>query len=145
QNRAEMAQRLEAALRRPAKSSNDANTAAGIAPESFTAAPSSGRLDSRPSRANEPRAVSGAPKAPSVPTAPPREPDTQGRGDDKAPSEPAAPPRELDTQGRGDGQGPERARSTAARAGHAAPWRWRVQFLKTAPPSMLFRRVLRDC
>jgi flagellar protein FliO/FliZ len=111
QNRAEMAQRLEAALRRPAKSSNDASTAAGIAPEPFTAAPSSGRLDRmlrRPSRANEPRAVSGVPKAPSEPAAPPREPDTQGRGDDKAPSEPAAPPRELDTQGRGDDKAPSK-------------------------------------
>jgi flagellar protein FliO/FliZ len=103
QNLSEMAQRLEAALRRPAKSSDDA-MAAGIAPEPFTAAPASGRLDTmlrHPSRANEPRAVSGAPNAPSEPAAPPREPDTQGRGDDKAPSELAAPPREPDTQGRG--------------------------------------------
>src|SRR5262249_54264675 len=64
----------------------------------------------RPSKGNDARAVSGGPKAPSEPAAPPREtprePDMQGRGDDKAPSEPAAPPRETprepDTQGRGD-------------------------------------------
>jgi flagellar protein FliO/FliZ len=62
QNLSEMAQRLEAALRRPAKSSDDATAA------------------------NEPRAVSGAPKAPSEPAAPPREPDTQGRGVDFDPA-----------------------------------------------------------
>jgi hypothetical protein len=109
QNLSEMAQRLEAALRRPPKSSDDAGMAAGIAPEPFTAAPPSGRLDTmlrRPSKGNEPRAVSGAFKAPSEPAAPPREPDTQGRGDDKAPSEPAAPPPEPDTQGRGDDKAP---------------------------------------
>jgi flagellar biogenesis protein FliO len=107
QNLSEMAQRLEATLRRPAKSSDDARTAAGkqAAPESSRAAPPSARLDTMlrpPFRADEPRAPSGAPKALSEPAAPPRELDTQGRGDDKAPSEPAAPPREPDTQGRGD-------------------------------------------
>ena len=107
QNLSEMAQRLEATLRRPAKSSDDARTAAGkqAAPEPFRAAPPSARLDTMlrpPFRANEPRAPSGAPKALTEPAAPPRELDTQGRGDDKAPSEPAAPPREPDTQSRGD-------------------------------------------
>jgi flagellar protein FliO/FliZ len=120
QNLSEMAQQLEATLRRPAKSSDDARTAARkqAAPEPFRAAPPSAGLDTMlrpPFRANEPRAPSGAPKAltepaaprgddkaPSEPTAPPREPETQGRGDDKAPSEPATPPREPDTQGRGD-------------------------------------------
>ena len=107
QNLSEMAQRLEATLRRPAKSSDDARTAAGkqAAPGPLRAAPPSARLDTMlgpPFRANEPREPSGAPKAPSEPAAPPRELDTQGRGDDKAPSEPAAPPREPDTQGRGD-------------------------------------------
>jgi hypothetical protein len=112
-----MAQRLEATLRRPTKSSADARTAAGnpkttaeqSAPEPFTAAPPFARLDTmlrRPFRTDEPRAPSGAPKAPSEPAAPPREPDTRGRGDDKAPSEPAAPPREPDTQGRGDDKAP---------------------------------------
>ena len=106
QNLSEMAQRLEAALRRPAKSSDDARTAAGnpkttgeqAAPEPFPAAPPSARLDTMlraPFRANEPRAPSGASKALTEPAAPPREPDTQA-GDDKAPSEPAAPPRERD-------------------------------------------------
>jgi flagellar protein FliO/FliZ len=107
QNLSEMAQRLEATLRRPAKSSDDARTAAGkqAAREPFRAAPPSARLDTmlrRPFRANEPRPPSGAPKAPSEPAAPPREPDTQGRGDENAPTESAAPPREPDTQGRGD-------------------------------------------
>jgi flagellar protein FliO/FliZ len=120
QNLSEMVQRLEATLRRPAKSSDDARTVARkqAASEPFRAAPPSARLDTMlrpPFRTNEPRAPSGAPKAlteptqgrgdheaPSEPAAPPREPDTQGRGDDKAPSEPAAPPREPDTQGRGD-------------------------------------------
>ena len=134
QNLSEMAQRLEATLRRPAKSSDDTRTAAAnpkttgeqAAPEPFTAVPPSARLHTmlrRPFRADEPRAPSGAPKAPSepaappresdthgrgddVPAAPPREPDTQGRGDDKAPSEPAAPPREPDTQGRGNDKAP---------------------------------------
>ena len=111
QNLSEMAQRLEATLRRPAKSSDDARTAAGkqAAPEPFRAAPPSARLDTMlrpPFRANEPRAPSGAPKALTEPAAPPREPDTQGRGDGKAPSEPAAPPREPDTQGRGDDKAP---------------------------------------
>jgi len=112
QNLSEMAQRLEAALRRPAKSSDNARTAAGnpkttgeqAAPEPFTAAPPSARLDTMlrpPFRANEPPEPSGAPKALTEPAAPPREPDTQA-GDDKAPSEPAAAPREPDTQGRGD-------------------------------------------
>ena len=112
QNLSEMAQRLEATLRRPAKSSDDARTAAGSpkttgeqsAPEPFAAAPPFARLDTmlrRPFRADEPRAPSGAPKAPSEPAASPREPDTQGR-DDKAPSEPTAAPRQSETQGRGD-------------------------------------------
>ena len=111
QNLSEMAQRLEATLRRPAKSSDDARTAAGSlkttgeqsAPEPFVAAPPFARLDTmlrRPFRADEPRAPSGAPKAPSEPAASPREPDTQGR-DDKAPSEPTAAPRQSETQGRG--------------------------------------------
>jgi hypothetical protein len=93
QNLSEIAQRLEVILRRPAKSSDDARTAAGnpkttgeqSAPEPFTAAPPFARLGTtlrRPFRADEPRAPSGAPKAPSEPAAPPREPDTQGRGDD---------------------------------------------------------------
>jgi hypothetical protein len=97
QNLSEIARRLEATLRRPAKSSDDARTAAGnpkttgeqAAPEPFTAAPPSARLDTmlrRPFRADEPRAPPGAPNAPSEPAAPPREPDTQGRGDDKAPN-----------------------------------------------------------
>jgi len=112
QNLSEMAQRLEATLRRPAKSSDDARTAAGSpkmtgeqsAPEPFAAAPPFARVDTmlrRPFRADEPRAPSGAPKAPSEPAASPREPDTQGR-DDKAPSEPTAAPRQSETQGRGD-------------------------------------------
>ena len=112
QNLSEMAQRLEATLRRPAKRSDDARTAAGSpkttgeqsAPEPFAAAPPFARLDTmlrRPFRADEPRAPSGAPKAPSEPAASPREPDTQGR-DDKAPSEPTAAPRQSETQGRGD-------------------------------------------
>jgi flagellar protein FliO/FliZ len=91
QNLSEMAQRLEATLRCPAKSSDGARTVAGkqAAPEPLRAAPPSARLDTMlrpPFRANEPRAPSGAPKAPSEPAAPPRELDTQGRGDDKAPS-----------------------------------------------------------
>jgi flagellar protein FliO/FliZ len=111
QNLSEMAQRLEATLRRPAKSSDDARTAARkqAAPEPFRAAPSSAGLDTMlrpPFRANEPRAPSGAPKALTEPTAPPREPETQGPGDHEAPSEPATPPRELDTQGRGDDEAP---------------------------------------
>jgi hypothetical protein len=100
QNPSEIAQRLEATLRRPAKGSDDARTAAGNPKTTGDA-----RLDTilrRPFRADEPRAPSEAPKAPSEPAAPPREPDAQGRGDDKAPSEPAAPPPEPDTQGRGD-------------------------------------------
>jgi len=116
QNLSEMAQRLEAALRRPAKSSDDARTAAGnpkttgeqAAPEPFPAAPPSARLDTMlraPFRANEPRAPSEAPTALTEPAAPPREPDTQGRGDDKSPSEPGAPPREPDTQA-GDDKAP---------------------------------------
>jgi flagellar protein FliO/FliZ len=111
QNVSEMAQRLEATLRRPAKSSDDTRTAAGkqAALEPFRAAPPSAGLDTRlrpPFRANEPRAPSGAPKALTEPAAPPRELDTQGHGVDKAPSEPAAPPRELDTQSRGDDKAP---------------------------------------
>jgi hypothetical protein len=103
QNLSEIAQRLEATLRRPAKGSDDARTAAGNPKTTGDA-----RLDTmlrRPFRADEPRAPSEAPKAPSEPAAPPREPDAQGRGDDKAPSEPAAPPPEPDTQGRGDDKG----------------------------------------
>ncbi len=111
QNLSEIAQRLEATLRRPAKGSDDARTAAGkqAALEPFRAAPPSAGLDTRlrpPFRANEPRAPSGAPKALTEPAAPPRELDTQSRGDDTAPSEPAAPPRELDTQSRGDDTAP---------------------------------------
>ena len=79
QNLSEMAQRLEAALRRPAKSSDEARTAAGnpkttgeqATPERFAAAPPSTRLDTTlrpPFRANEPRAPSGALE----PAAPPR-------------------------------------------------------------------------
>jgi hypothetical protein len=104
QNLSEIAQRLEATLRRPAKGSDDARTAAGNPKTTGDA-----RLDTmlrRPFRADEPRAPSEAPKAPSEPAAPPREPDAQGRGDDKAPSEPAAPPPEPDTQGRGDDKAP---------------------------------------
>src|SRR5262249_57156814 len=70
QNLSEMAQRLEATLRRPAKSSDSARTAAGnpkttgeqAAPEPFTAEPPSARVDTmlrRPFRADEPRAPSG--------------------------------------------------------------------------------------
>jgi flagellar biogenesis protein FliO len=104
QNLSEIAQRLEATLRRPAKGSDDARTATGNPKTTGDA-----RLDAmlrRPFRADEPRAPSEAPKAPSKPAAPPREPDAQGRGDDKAPSEPAAPPREPDAQGRGDDKVP---------------------------------------
>src|SRR5262245_25081636 len=104
QNLSEIAQRLEATLRRPATGSDDARTAAGNPKTTGDA-----RLDTmlrRPFRADEPRAPSEAPKAPSEPAAPPPEPDTQGRGDDKAPSEHAAPPPELDTQGSGDDKAP---------------------------------------
>src|SRR5262249_57810254 len=104
QNLSEIAQRLEATLRRPATGSDDARTAAGNSKTTGDA-----RLDTmlrRPFRADEPGAPSEAPKAPSEPAAPPREPDAPGRGDDKAPSEPAAPPREPDTQGRGDAKAP---------------------------------------
>jgi len=104
QNLSEIAQRLEATLRRPAKGSDDARTATGNPKTTGDA-----RLDAmlrRPFRADEPGAPSEAPKAPSEPAAPPREPDVQGRGDDKAPSEPAAPPREPDTQGRSDDKAP---------------------------------------
>src|SRR5262249_51808813 len=113
QNLSEIAQRLEATLRRPATGSDDARTAAGNPKTTGDA-----RLDTmlrRPFRADEPRAPSEAPKAPSEPAAPPPEPATQGPGDDKAPSEPAASPREdkapsepaapplkPDTPGRGD-------------------------------------------
>jgi flagellar protein FliO/FliZ len=118
-NLSEIAQRLEATLRRPAKSKDNARTAAGnpkttgeqAGPES--AAPSrepdtQGRGDDK--AASEPAAPLREPdtqgrgddKAASEPAAPSREPDSQGRGDDKAPSEPAASPREADTQGRGD-------------------------------------------
>jgi flagellar protein FliO/FliZ len=111
QDLSEMAQRLEATLRRPTKSSDDALTAARkqAATEPLRAAPPSARLDTMlrpPFRANEPPEPSGAPKALTEPAAPPREPDTQGHGDDKAPSEPAAPPREPDTQSRGDDKAP---------------------------------------
>ena len=77
QNLSEIAKRLEATLRRPAKSTEDARTAAG-----------------NPKTTGE--------QAAPEPAAPLREPDTQGHGDDNAASEPAAPPREPDTQGRGD-------------------------------------------
>src|SRR5262249_22669007 len=104
QNLSEIAQRLEATLRRPAKGSDDARSAAGEPKTTGDA-----RLDTmlrRPFRADEPRAPSEAPKAPSEPASPPPEPDTQGRGDDKAPREPAAPPPEPDTQGSGDDKAP---------------------------------------
>jgi flagellar protein FliO/FliZ len=77
ENLSEIAQRLEATLRRPAKSPEDARTAAG-----------------NPKTTDE--------EAASEPAAPPRELETQGRGDDKAASEPSSPPQEPDTQGRGD-------------------------------------------
>jgi flagellar protein FliO/FliZ len=123
QNLSEIAQQLEATLRRAAKSSDDARTAAGNPKTTGEqAAPSSPWLDTmlrRPFSVDEPRAPLEAPKAPSepaaaprepetlgrgdeVPAAPPPEPDTQGRGDDKAAREPATPPREPDTQGRDD-------------------------------------------
>src|SRR5262249_17901963 len=97
QNLSEIAQRLQATLRRPAKSSDGARTAAGTPkttgerapPEPFKAAPPSARVDTmlrRPFRTDEPRAPSEAPKVPSEPAAPPREPHMHGRGDDKAPS-----------------------------------------------------------
>jgi flagellar protein FliO/FliZ len=92
QNLSEIAQRLEATLRHPAKGSDDARTAAGNPKTTGDA--------------DEPRAPSEAPKAPSEPAAPPREPDAQSRDDDKTPSEPAALPREPDTQGRGDDKAP---------------------------------------
>jgi flagellar biogenesis protein FliO len=92
QNLSEIAQRLEATLRHPAKGSDDARTAAGNPKTTGDA--------------DEPRAPSEAPKAPSEPAAPPREPDAQNRDDDKTPSEPAALPREPDTQGRGDDKAP---------------------------------------
>jgi flagellar protein FliO/FliZ len=97
QNLFEIAQRLEATLRRPAKRSDDARASVGNPKTTGDS-----QLDAmlrRPFRADEPRAPSEPPKAPSEPAAPPRETDAQGRGDDKAPSEPAAPPREPDTQG----------------------------------------------
>jgi hypothetical protein len=102
QNLSEIAQRLEATLCRPAKSSDDARTATGN-PKTIgeQAAPSSARLDTmlrRPFRVDEPRAPLEAPKVPSEPAAAPREPETKDRGDEV----PAAPPREPDTQGRGD-------------------------------------------
>jgi flagellar protein FliO/FliZ len=77
QNLSEIAQRLEATLRHPAKNTEDARTAA------------------------ENPETTGEQAAPE-PAAPSREPDTQGRGDDQAASEPATPSREPDTQGRGD-------------------------------------------
>ena len=79
QNLSEITQRFEATLRRPAKGSDDARTAAGNPKTTGDA-----RLDTmlrRPFRADEPRAPSEASKAPSEPAAPPREPDTR-RGDD---------------------------------------------------------------
>jgi flagellar protein FliO/FliZ len=120
QNLSEIAPRLEATLRRPAKSKEDARTAAGdpkttgeqAAPE--PAAPSleperQGRGDDK--AASEPAAPPREPdtqdggddRSPSELSAPSREPDTQGRGDDRPPSELSAPSREPDTQGRGDG------------------------------------------
>jgi flagellar biogenesis protein FliO len=108
-NLSEMAQRLDG---RPAKSSDDARTAAGkqAAPKPLRAAPPSARLDTMlrpPFRANERHEPSrhepsGAPRALSEPATPPREPETQDLGDDKAPSEPAAPPRGPETHGLGD-------------------------------------------
>src|SRR4029077_3346500 len=104
QNLSEIAQRLEATLRHPAKGSDDARTAAGH-PQTTSGGPRD-PMRRRPFRGDEPRAPSEAPKAPSEPAAPPQEPDAQGRGDDKAPSEAAAPPREPDAQGRGDDKAP---------------------------------------
>jgi hypothetical protein len=98
QNLSEIAQRLEATLRRPAKSKEDARTAAG---DPNTTGKRAAREPAAPSREPE-RQGRGDDKAASEPAAPPREPDTQDGGDDRPPSEPATPPREPDTQGRGD-------------------------------------------
>jgi len=97
QNLSEIAQRLEATLRRPANSKEDARTAAGDKTTGDQAAPEPGA----PSREPETQ-VRGDDKAPSEPAASPRELDTQGHGDNKAAREPATQPRELDTQGRDD-------------------------------------------
>jgi flagellar protein FliO/FliZ len=114
QNLSEIAQRLETTLRRPAKSTEDARTAAGN-PETRgeqaalePAAPprepeTQGRGDEPAAPPREPEAQGrGDDKAPSEPAAPPREPEAQGHDDDKAPSEPTVPPRESDTPGHGD-------------------------------------------
>jgi hypothetical protein len=86
QNLSEMAQRLEAALRRPAKA-DDTRTAAGApksepASEPFTAAPS--RLDAtlrRPFKGDDLRAPASAPKPVNEPTAPAAEGgDAKGAG-----------------------------------------------------------------
>jgi len=98
QNLSEIAQRLEATLRRPAKSKEDARTAAG---DPKTAGEQAAPELAAPLREPE-RQGCGDDKAASEPAAPPREPDTQDRGDDRPPSEPAAPAREPDTQDRGD-------------------------------------------
>jgi len=114
QNLSQIAQRLETTLRGPAKSTEDAHTAAGN-PETTgeqaalePAAPprepkTQGRDDEPAAPPREPETQGrGDDKALSEPAAPPRESDTQGHDDDKAPSEPTAPPRESDTPGRGD-------------------------------------------
>jgi hypothetical protein len=93
QNLSEMAQRLEAALRRPAKGDDARAAAAGSKPESssepFTAAPSS-RSDAtlrRPFKGDDLRAPLSPPKPPTEPTTPPA---------DEASADPAA-----DARGRG--------------------------------------------
>jgi hypothetical protein len=93
-----MAQRLEAALRRPARS-DDIRARAGAAktepaPETFTTASPSPRLDTtlrRPLKADEGRAPSGATKSPSEPSTPapdqaPAEKDARARGADTKPA-----------------------------------------------------------
>src|SRR5262249_42116207 len=98
----EIAKRLEATLRRPAKSTEDASTAAGNAKTTGEqAAPEPPGPQLEPDTQDH-----GDEKAASEPAALPGEPETRGLGDDKASSEPAAPPREEpDTQGRGDDKG----------------------------------------
>jgi flagellar protein FliO/FliZ len=98
QNLSEMAQRLEAALRRPGRS-DDTRTATGgpkTPGEPSPAEPSTARLDTmlrRPFRPDEPRAPVGAPKTPSEPAVSanddaPADPtqDTRGRGGDAKPA-----------------------------------------------------------
>jgi flagellar protein FliO/FliZ len=98
QNLSEITQRLEATLRRSAKSKEDARTAAGDPKTTGEqAAPEPAAPSLEPERQGR-----GDDKAASEPAAPPREPDTQDGGDDRSPSEPAAPAREPDTQGRDD-------------------------------------------